>query len=165
MIEVQELSTREIQELLGRLNYGHLACSDDKKPYVVPVHFAYESPYIYVYTTEGKKSEIIKNNPRVCIEAEEVQDHKNWKSIIIDGEATELNDEKQKERAVAAVTRTNPTLTPAISIHWMDNWIRENIEVIFRITPLEMSGRASVARSDSRAVFVPRRKPAQKAGR
>ena len=57
-----------------------------------------------------------------------------------------------------AVLKVNPSLTPAVSIHWMDNWVRENIEVIYRIVPVDMSGRASVAKSDSRTPFVPQRK-------
>ena len=32
---------------------------------------------------------------------------------------------------------------PAMSIRWTDNWIRENKEVVYRIDPTEMSGRAA----------------------
>jgi nitroimidazol reductase NimA-like FMN-containing flavoprotein (pyridoxamine 5'-phosphate oxidase superfamily) len=124
----------------------------------MPVHYAYEPPYIYVYTTEGKKSEILARNPRVCLQIEEVKDNRDWKSVIVQGEAEQLMDESDRTRALEAVLKVNPSLTPAVSIHWMDSWVRENIEVIYRIVPLEMSGRASVAKSDSRAPFVPQRK-------
>ena len=163
MIEIREMGDSEILELIKAVGYGHLACTDGKSPYVVPVHYGYQEPYIYLYTTEGKKSEIIGRNPRVCLQIEEVHGNKNWKSAIIDGEAEQLSDETERLKALEAVVRVNPTLTPAVSIHWMDNWVRENIEVIFRITAAEMSGRASVVRSDLRAVFVPKKRPERNA--
>lgn len=157
MIEVRELGNEEVESLVRRLDYGHLACCDGGEPYVVPIHYAYDGDYIYIYTTEGKKTDILKINPRVCLQVEEVADVKNWSSAIVYGEAERLTDEKEKTRAIEAVVRVNPTLTPAVSIHWMDNWVRENIEVIFRIIPLEMTGRASVPKSETRAAFVPAR--------
>ena len=59
MIEIEEMRKSEVDVLLSHLNYGHLATSRNDQPYVVPVHFVYDGTLIYVYTTEGKKSEII----------------------------------------------------------------------------------------------------------
>jgi len=143
MIEVDEMNDAEIEAVLGRLNYGHLACARDNIPYVVPIHYAYERPFVYIYTTEGKKSQIIDENPMVCLQVEDVADNERWVSIIVNGEAEQLTDQTEREKAVAAVARINPTLTPAISIHWMDNWVRENIEVVYRIMPSSTSGRMS----------------------
>ena len=67
MIEIRDLGNREINELLLTVGYGHLACTDGKEPYIVPIHYSFDDPFVYVYTTEGKKSEIIKRNPRVCL--------------------------------------------------------------------------------------------------
>jgi nitroimidazol reductase NimA-like FMN-containing flavoprotein (pyridoxamine 5'-phosphate oxidase superfamily) len=156
MIEVKELSDSEIAELLRRTGYGHLACARGGEPYVVPVHFAYDDGDIYVYTTEGKKFEIIKENPRVCLQAEQVKDNQHWLSVIVDGEAVQIVDEQERERAMKLITAVNPTLTPAVSVHWMDNWVRENIEVIYRIHPLRVSGRRSSAGIE-RANVVPGR--------
>ena len=158
MIEVRELNNKEILELIARLDYGHLACCDGGEPYVVPVHYSYENGYIYIYTTQGKKSEILSKNPRICLQIEDVKDNRDWTSVIIYGEAQELTDESDRAKAIEAVVRVNPTLTPAVSIHWMDNWVRENIEVIYRIVPLETTGREGVARSETNAAFVPSRR-------
>ena len=85
MIEIDEMSDPEIREFLRRVGYGHLACSRDDQPYVVPVNFAYRDGEIFVYTTEGKKTEFIAANPRVCLQAEEVEDNKHWQSVIVYG--------------------------------------------------------------------------------
>jgi nitroimidazol reductase NimA-like FMN-containing flavoprotein (pyridoxamine 5'-phosphate oxidase superfamily) len=158
MIEIRELDNSEIEEFIARLDFGHLACCSDKQPYVVPIHYAFENGFVYIYTTQGKKTEILKTNPRICLQIEEIKDNRDWTSVIIYGEAQELTNESERAEALESVVRVNPTLTPAVSIHWMDNWVRENIEVVYRIVPLEMTGRETVARSEIAAGFVPSRK-------
>jgi hypothetical protein len=155
MIEVREMSDKEIVELLSRVGYGHLACSRDDQPYLVPIHYAFKEPNIYVYTTEGKKSEIIAENPRICLQVEDVQDNAQWKSVILNGEAERLTDEVKREAALQAIVAVNPTLTPAVSIRWMDNWVRENIEVIYLIKPKSMTGRTSVSGSETSHPLTP----------
>jgi nitroimidazol reductase NimA-like FMN-containing flavoprotein (pyridoxamine 5'-phosphate oxidase superfamily) len=141
MIQVEEMANSEIQALLARVSYGHLACARDNQPYVVPVNYAYDDPYLYIYTTDGMKAEIIRDNPRVCLQVEDVVDNTNWKSVIVMGEAEQITSVKEREQIVQMIRQINPTLTPAISIRWMDAWVRENVEVIFRITPTNSTGR------------------------
>jgi len=155
MIEVQELSNAEIDALLKRVGYAHLACTRDDQPYVVPVHYAYCDGEIFVYTTEGKKSEFIAANPRVCLQAEEVTDNQHWQSVIVDGVATRLTSEEERDKAFKMIVEINPTLTPAVSIHWMDEWVRENIEVIYRVVPERMTGRRAVVREGRVAAVIP----------
>ena len=147
MIQVEELSDAEINEILDRVGYGHLACSRDNQPYVVPVHYAYAGGKVFIYTTEGKKFEIIKINPSICLQVEEVTDNQNWQSVIVDGIAEQITDKDEREKALKVIVEANPTLTPAMSIRWMDNWVRENIAVVYRVTPTSVSGRRTVNRS------------------
>jgi len=156
MIEVREMDDREINDVLTHVGYGHLACSLNDEPYLVPIHYAYAPPNFYVYTTEGKKSEMIGKNPRVCLQVEDVTDNKHWKSVIVTGRAQRLVDEETRDAALKAIVRVNPTLTPAVSIHWMDNWVRENIEVIYSVTPSEITGRTSVADHEIDRPMAPR---------
>ncbi len=148
MITIEELSETEISKILGRLNYGHLGCVRDNKPYVVPVNYAYENGTIFIYTTEGKKFEIIRSNPNVCLQVEDVVDNQHWQSVIVEGTAEQITDEDERKKAADLIVAINPTLTPAVSIRWMDSWVRENIEVIYRITPTATSGRRSVNLAD-----------------
>lgn len=143
MIEVLEMNDSEIEQLITRVNYAHLACSLDDQPYVIPIHYSYQKPYLIFYTTKGKKSDFIDANPKVCLQIEEVIDNSDWKSVIVFGEAERIVDRKAREEAVDAIRTTNPTLTPAISIRWVNNWIRENVEVVYRVKPSRMTGRFS----------------------
>ncbi len=161
MIEVEDMRHSEITALLKEIDYGHLGCSEDDKPYIVPVHFAYDEPNIYVYTTEGKKTEMIRTNPNVCLQVENVRDNRNWKSVLIRGTAVIVDDPAERDKAVKLIAEINPTLTPAVSIRWMDSWVRENIEAILRIDPEILTGRASVNKSETEKPFVPVSKPAE----
>jgi len=143
MIEVKNMKSDEIEDFLGRVNYGHLGCSSDNHPYVLPIHFAYDQQTIYIYTTEGKKSEMIDANAEVCLQVEKVVDNENWVSVIVVGDAQRLASAADREEAYASIAATNPTLTPALSYRWLDNWIRENkdVEVVYRIERKTTSGR------------------------
>ncbi len=147
MVEVQEMNDDESKKLLARVGYGHLGLVRDTHPYVVPIHYAYDEPHIYIYTTEGKKTEIIEANPEVCLQVEDVTDENHWQSVIITGDAVQLTEKEEIARAMKFILATNPRLTPAMSIHWMDAWVRSNYEVVYRIKPKTITGRTTVERS------------------
>lgn len=144
MIAVEEMSSGQIKEILKRVGYGHLGMARGKSPYVVPINYVYEDPYIYVYTTEGKKTEIIRDNPEVCLQVEDVKSNKDWVSVMAVGEAVRIMNNTEREQALKIILDANPTLTPALSVRWMDSWIRENVEVIYRIKPRMLTGRVTI---------------------
>jgi nitroimidazol reductase NimA-like FMN-containing flavoprotein (pyridoxamine 5'-phosphate oxidase superfamily) len=141
MIEIREMSNDEAETLLEQVKYGHLGCAVNDEPYVVPVHYSYHRPDIYIYTTDGRKSEIISVNPRVCLQVERVQDDGHWQSVLVTGDASRLEDPADKDAALKIILDDNPKLAPAVSLKWSNNWIRENVEVIYRITPSKITGR------------------------
>jgi hypothetical protein len=57
-----------------------------------------------------------------------------------------LTDADEVKHAMDLISAKNPSLTPALSIRWMDQWIRSNINVVYRITPTTITGRATVDR-------------------
>ncbi|MBS1796796.1 MAG: pyridoxamine 5'-phosphate oxidase family protein [Acidobacteria bacterium] len=144
MIAIEEMSSGEIKDLLKRIGYGHLGMARGVHPYIVPIHYAFDDPNVYIYTTEGKKTEILKANPEVCLQVEEVRSDTDWASILVTGEAVKLRKKADRERALEFILAANPTLTPAISIRWMDSWVRDNVEAVYRITPRMMTGRATI---------------------
>ena len=130
-------------DLLRRVGYGHLACSQDDQPYVVPIYFAYEGEEIFIYTTEGKKSAAMDNNPKVCLQVEELLANAMWRSVVVIGEAHRVLDQIEREFAVELIRQQNPSLLPALAIKWSNDWIRKNVEAVYRIRILSMTGRMS----------------------
>lgn len=161
MIEIEEMNDRDVRATIARLGYGHLACCRNDHPYVVPIHFAYDGEFAFVYTTEGKKAEIIRVNPEVCLQAEEVVNNENWTSVMIIGDAEQLTEEADRRHALDLIVKVNPKLTPAVSIRWMDSWVRENVEVIYRIKPRMMTGRRTVKRDKEKNVLVGKQRQSQ----
>lgn len=106
---VTELSRKECQEILARLGFGRLACARGAQPYIVPVYFAYEGGRLYGFGTMGKKFEWMRDNPQVCVEADEVRDHNHWTSVVVLGRYQELPDlpefEVLRQQAQAALEK------------------------------------------------------------
>ena len=146
MVQVEEMDDKDSKKLLQRVGYGHLGLVSDSHPYVVPIHYAYDELYIYIFTTEGKKTGTIENNPEICLQVEELTDEKNWQSVIVVGDAVQLTKREEIKSAMDLILATNPKLTPALSIRWMDQWIRSNVNVVYRITPTMITGRTTVDR-------------------
>lgn len=150
MVEVEEMIVKDMKRVLERVGYGHLGCVREGHPYVVPINYAYDDPHIYIYTTEGMKTDFIAKNPEVCLQVEEVHDSKNWRSVVATGRAERLTDKEDVERAMRFITERNPTLTPALSFMWIDPWGRAIVEAIYRITPHMVSGRKTVPEGETR---------------
>lgn len=141
MIEILEMRDNEIRDLLGRVGYGHMACSRNDRPYVVPVYYAYDGVDVFIYTTAGMKSEMIDANPNVCLQVEEIEANGAWRSVVVTGEAERISDRKARETAVGLLQRSNPQLLPALAIKWSKDWMRKNVEVVYKINILTESGR------------------------
>lgn len=146
MPQIVDLGREACYEMLEAVGFGHLGFSAHDRPYVVPIHFAVEEPFVYFFTTEGKKTSIIDQNPNVCLQVERVADSRNWESVIVEGTAVMLDEEPDKEKAMSLILAKNPTLTPAFSIRWMDSWVRENISVVYQIVPEIITGRQTIQR-------------------
>jgi nitroimidazol reductase NimA-like FMN-containing flavoprotein (pyridoxamine 5'-phosphate oxidase superfamily) len=87
---ITAITTEECREILTRTGFGHLACSRDNEPYVIPIYFAYEPDHLYGFSTFGQKIEWMRANPRVCVAVDEVADQFNWASVIVKGQYKEL---------------------------------------------------------------------------
>src|ERR671917_1113788 len=104
MVEVREMSQEEIAGLLGRGWYGHLGCSRDGHPYVVPMSYSYDGGDIYFFTTEGTKTEFIAANHEVCFQVEEVEGPYDWQSVMLTGRAELLREPREVERVMSLVS-------------------------------------------------------------
>src|SRR5580658_2404206 len=87
---VGKLEKSEIEGLLMSATHAHLGCHADGKTYVVPISFAYDGQRVVGYTSPGQKTEMMRLNPDVCIQVEEITDLANWQSAIVWGRYVEL---------------------------------------------------------------------------
>ena len=141
MIKVEDMPVEEMKALLQAVGFGHLGCARDNRPYVVPMHFAYDSECVYFLTTEGTKTGYIEHNPQVCLQVEEVQDAAHWRSVMVTGRAERLTASEDTERAMQLIAGRNPTLTPALNLTQIDAWGRANNIALYRLRPEVLDGR------------------------
>jgi len=141
MLKVEDMSPAEMHAVLQRESFGHLGCARDGRPYVVPMHYAYDGKDLYFFTTEGMKTHYIQANPQVCLQVEEITDSMNWRSVMVVGRAQELTLANEMGRAMKLITERNPSLTPAISATQLDSIGRAVDIAIYRITPEVIDGR------------------------
>jgi uncharacterized protein len=88
----RELSRAETDEFLQGQRIARLGCHAGGVTYVVPLIYAYEDGAVVAVTTEGRKTAMLRENPRVCVEVDEYDaDGKgSWRSVIADGTFEEL---------------------------------------------------------------------------
>lgn len=144
MLKVEDMSPAEMHALLRRESFGHLGCARDGRPYVVPMHYAYDGKDLYFFTTQGMKTRFIQANPQVCLQVEEITDSTRWRSVMVLGRATELTVAAEVQNAMKLITERNPSLTPAINATQVDSLGRAVDIAIYRITPDIIDGRQTV---------------------
>ena len=142
-MRIIEISHDECKELLNRLSIGRLACSLGNQPYVVPVCFAYEAECFYVFSTIGQKITWMRQNPKVCLQADEIVDRSHWTSVVVNGKYLELREPQytaEREHARERLTKYS---------EWWSTPLAERREgtsdlsiqpVFFRIDVASMSG-------------------------
>lgn len=145
MLDIDIMGSKEIQSLLQQVGYGHLGCSFEGRPYVVPVQYylehSEENSNIYIFTTEGQKTQYLDANPQVCLQVEKVNDPLSWRSVVVTGRAERLTQQADIDRVKQLVKERNPTtFSPAISRTWIDTWGRENTVTVYCIYPSEITG-------------------------
>jgi len=106
----------EIIKFLSETNIGRIAFFDKDYPYVVPVHFVFNDNCVYFHSAkEGKKIDLIKQNPKVCFEADKekaiIPNEKacRWSSdfisVIAFGTASLIEESSEKEKALSLLLK------------------------------------------------------------
>jgi nitroimidazol reductase NimA-like FMN-containing flavoprotein (pyridoxamine 5'-phosphate oxidase superfamily) len=144
MLKVKDMAVGEMQALLLRVGFGHLGCTRDNHPYVVPMHYAYDGQDIFFFTTEGTKTEFIAANSEVCFQVEEVTDASNWRSVMLTGRAQRLTKADEMEHAMQLITERNQTLTPALNETEIGAWHRLSSIAIYRVHTSALYGRKTI---------------------
>ncbi len=142
-MRVIPISQQDCSDLLQRVPIGKLACSLDNQPYVVPVSFSYEPGHLYVFSTLGQKIKWMRQNPKVCLQADEIGNWSNWTSVVVTGTYLELTEPRytaEREHAMEQLAQYSAWWrTPlAERREQMNDLSIEN--VFFRIDIESMSG-------------------------
>jgi len=142
-----KLNQEEMISLLSRNIFGRIGCSDGKRTYVFPISYAFHNDTVYCYSREGHKLSIMRDNPEVCFQADEVGDMANWKSVLGWGTFKELTDPTERRDAIRHLAERVLPLMSSETTHIFPHWpfppddLNEIEGVVFEIKILELTGR------------------------
>ena len=154
-MQIVAMSQEECSEFLKRVSTGRLACSLDNQPYIVPVAFSYDGDCIYIFSTLGKKIKWMRQNPKVCLQADDVGSRSNWDSVIVTGRYLELSEPQhaaQREHAKQLLSQYSDWWRNPL-VQRRDQTSDLSIEtVFFRIDIETMSGLRAVPEGEERSL-------------
>jgi uncharacterized protein len=146
---VREMSEHECLQMLAAQHLGYLASARNNRPYIVPVHYAFEAAKIYGFSMPGRKTDALKDNPHACIHVDDLAHHDQWRSVLIEGKYTELPDtpEFHNERIYAwsLLQKHDLWWEPGIFKPNADGDIGAHTPLFYSISVDEISGRQSTA--------------------
>jgi len=136
---VRELSRDEIDAFLREQRIARLGCHAGGETYVVPVIYGYDGAGVVAVTTEGRKTSMLREQPRVCVEVDEydADGRGSWRSVIAQGTYEELEGEAAEQALDLLRERFRRASGRA-----PEQRERPPGTVVFRIALNELSGRA-----------------------
>ena len=109
------LTDTQVDDLLRSEVVGRIGCHVDGRTYVVPVTYVYHDGCIYGHSGEGQKLRMMRANPEVCFEVDQMDNMANWRSAIVQGHFEELPPEEAVQGMQLLVDRLQPLLTSETS--------------------------------------------------
>lgn len=106
-----KLSAKQIDAVLKRSTVGHIGVHADGRTYVVPITYVHDGDSVYGHSTLGLKVRMMRKNPDVCFEVEEIEDLANWRSVIARGRYEELTGDVAAAAARLIAARLGPLTT------------------------------------------------------
>ena len=142
------LNIEDIESILQHHYLGRIGCHSDDFTYVVPISYAYDGEAIYCHCDDqGRKIEIMRQNPKVCFEVDTLENFANWKSVIAWGEYEEIIEPAQRGRALQILfDRKLPTVVSSMT-KLCEDWpfhpsdLNEVQGIVFRIKLKNKTGR------------------------
>jgi len=142
-----KMNSREIETLVTQQLIAHLGCYADEQIYVVPVSYAYDGDYFYLISREGLKVDMMRKNPKVCLQIDNMQNMSGWQSAILWGEFEELTEPAERNHALNQLMhRMTPMLSSElfrITPHWPfpEDEPGSIPGIVYRIKVTEKTGR------------------------
>ena len=125
------LTSDDARRMFERAQVARLGCIVNGEPYVVPINCILEGNYLYSHSLNGLKISGLRENPRACVQIDEIESALCWRSAIAFGKFEEITKADERADVLNKLFKTFPLLTPVESAITVDG-IAQKI-VVFRI--------------------------------
>lgn len=109
------LNEIEAQKVLQSARVARLGCVVNGEPYVVPISCHLEDDCLYSHSLPGLKISGLRENPRACVQVDEIESDLHWRSAIAFGKFEEITKSNEREEILTKLLRKFPLLTPVES--------------------------------------------------
>ena len=109
------LNDIEARKVLQSARVARLGCIVDGEAYVVPISCYLEDDCLYSHSLPGLKITALRENPRACVQADEIESDLHWRSAIAFGKFEEVTKSNEREEMLTRLLRKFPLLTPVES--------------------------------------------------
>jgi nitroimidazol reductase NimA-like FMN-containing flavoprotein (pyridoxamine 5'-phosphate oxidase superfamily) len=144
---VGKLTDEEVVMLIRKSIVARLGCSDGERTYVVPITFGFFTSYFLCYSLEGMKVDMLRKNPNVCLEIDDIEDFYNWSSVVVFGTFEEIKDEAgiaEAKRHLSDITirkKADETPLPPEATRPQEQPVSYKNIIYYKIHITEMTGR------------------------
>ncbi len=90
---LENLGQIEIERILHEEAIGRIGFHANGRTFVVPVTYAYDGERVICHSGRCDKYTMMRDNPHVCFEVEQITDVAHWSSVLSDGQFEELEGE------------------------------------------------------------------------
>jgi uncharacterized protein len=145
----EKLNDQEIAVVLSEEPVGHLALSKKDQPYIVPLNYVYKEGQILFHCRKtGRKVDYIASNKLTCFQVgsygkvlhseSPCKFNYSYKSVLVEGNISEVKDLAAKEEALEAIIEKYAGLE-----FGRGRMLPENIDSVkvFAIKPSVISGK------------------------
>lgn len=151
---INVLTNDQIDLILRSHIIGRIACNSKVRLYIVPLAFVFDGKDIYAHAKEGLKISMMRSNPNVCFQVDDIENMGNWRSVIVWGKYEELKTKSLQAKAFKLLNdrftplRTSESVKPSYGIAKGPESVEKKLKaVFFRILIKEKSGRYEKSKS------------------
>jgi nitroimidazol reductase NimA-like FMN-containing flavoprotein (pyridoxamine 5'-phosphate oxidase superfamily) len=143
---IAELGPSQIEQLLHEQVIGRVGCHGGGRTYIVPLTYVYDSGSIFGHTGEGLKVQLMRANPDVCFEVEDLRHLPRWSTVIAYGRYEELHGAAADAALARLIARLGASPPATTESPWQGAGVYapagdRRPDVIFRIAITEKTGR------------------------
>lgn len=103
-----DLTREEIDDLFRSQVIARLGCHEGGRTYVVPIAYAYDGAAVYIHSYEGRKLAMMRKNPEVCVEIEDLRGPTDWRTVVAWGRFEELTGAAADQALALLLPRCPP---------------------------------------------------------
>jgi nitroimidazol reductase NimA-like FMN-containing flavoprotein (pyridoxamine 5'-phosphate oxidase superfamily) len=104
---IEILEDAECREVLRAQRLCVLAMTDGYEPYAVPLFYGFDGESVWLGIAEGRKTQLIDRNPRVCVSVNAVGPGDAWRSVLVSGRAVWVTDAEQRAKGIQVLMEHN----------------------------------------------------------